>query len=197
MKNNQNGFSHIIVIAAVALIIGVVGFAAFRVGQSNEAQNNQQKENVDNPKPKNQLSVEQKSDTVTVPSPEKTSEPVKETPPPTPAPKPAPVEQPKSKTNKTYLKISLISATQQGSVLNIHSKIERNVTGTCNFKLYKEGQPKIHTSNAINNASDCVGQLSLSSINDYQGWSVSTWFDGSDGLTYAYQQAVAAPISKP
>ena len=44
MKNNQTGFSHIIVIAAVALVIGVVGFAAFRIGQSNEAKKNQQKE---------------------------------------------------------------------------------------------------------------------------------------------------------
>ena len=124
MHNNQQGLSHIIVAALLTLVVAVVGVAAYRVGVSTAPQN--QSGNANQQPLVNDLKVEEeKSESVKVPSEQKKTEPVKE------EPKSEPVVKEEVKTDynkdKVYLDISLVSAAQDGSKVNVKSTIEKSV----------------------------------------------------------------------
>lgn len=191
MKNNQQGLSHIIIVALIVLVIGVISFAAYRVGVSTSSQN--QGTGSDQQPLVSDLKVEDEQETVKVPKEEEKTEPVKEVTKPTPAPD----EKTEVKKDKIYLNISLVSATQDGDKVNVHSTIEKAVTGTCNFKLYQEGYEKIYTSKKITESKTCKGSLDISDLPTYNGWSLHVWFDGSDGKTYAYQEEKAISLTNP
>jgi flagellar basal body-associated protein FliL len=197
MKNtdDQAGIAHIQLIIGMVLVVGVVSFAGYRVGQSTRT--NQQLQEIKEPIVVTDVSTkeaEQKAaDIVEVPPEEKALE---STPVPVPAAAPKKVEAtPKTevKKEKVYVEMSKVSAVQNGTVLNIHSRLASAQTGTCNFKLYQEGYEKVYASIKIQSSNDCIGGLSVAGLPTYSGWSLHVWFDGSDGKTNGYQKE--EPIS--
>lgn len=190
MKNKQKGIAHPILIGIMVLVVAAVGFTAYRVGKSNSgtvtnSTDASQSDTV------NEIKVDkEESEPVKIPEEEKKTEPA-------PIKTDKPVEQAPDKKDKTYLTIKYVSAEQDGSTLAVHSKIEKAVSGTCNFKLYREGFEKVHSSKKITNSQDCKGTLDISNMPNYSGWSLHVWFDGSDGKTYAYQDAKSLSLTDP
>lgn len=191
----QKGFAHVQLIAGLVLVLGVVSFAAYRVGQSNSTTNNNT-ENDQTVELAEGIEVkEEESKEITVPNeePEKSPEPVEAKPVET-----KPAEQAPEKKDKIYLSMKSVSATQDGSIVYVNSQVEQAVSGTCNFKLYREGFEKVQSTSKISNSQDCVGQINVASLPNYEGWSLFVWFDGDDGKTFAYQEDIDNfPLTNP
>jgi cytoskeletal protein RodZ len=194
-KLNESGFAHFQLVAGALLVIGVVSFAAYRVGQNQT--NNQQVSETKQPETVQEIKVSEQDEQKEVAIPEE----VKEAPA-------APVEEKKTtktettttekkKSEKTYLKMTKVSAVQNGSVIDVVSKLPQPLSGTCNFKLWQNGYEKVYSSVTITNSSDCVGQLNVANLPVYTGWSLHAWFDSSDGKTSASQAEEAISIQQP
>lgn len=185
----QKGFAHLQLIAGLVLTLSLVSFAAYRVGQSNSTSNNNNENDQTIELAEGIEIKEEETKEITVPKEEteKTAEPEAVVPKPVESKpsEPAPVKK-----DKVYLSMKSVSASQDGSIVYVKSKIERAVSGTCNFKLYREGFEKLMTSNKISNSQDCIGQIDVTSMPNYEGWSLYVWFDGDDGKTYAYQDNI-------
>lgn len=196
MKHNQNGIAHLQLILGLVLVLGVVGFAAYRVGQSNSSDQANQQDTSDVDLAQELKVNEEESKEIDVPQ-EKEEAKVETEPAKKETAQPEKTTDSHEKKDKTYLKMKSVSAVQDGSVVKIHSQVEQAVSGTCNFKLYRDGYPKTHTSNKISNSQDCIGQLDISSMPNYEGWSLHVWFDGDDGKTYAYQDSINFTLTDP
>lgn len=194
MKLDNKGIAHLPVIGLIVLVISVIGFTGYKIGQKQS--NEQANAGNDTSEIKEFKPEQEKSDeTVIVPEEKDVEVAPAEQVKPAPAPtKPSVKDTEKS---KVYIDISLVSAVQEGAIVKVHSKIAQNVSGTCNFKLYREGFEKNHTSTKISNSQDCIGDLNVSSMPNYEGWSLHVWFDGDDGKTFAYQKEQAFPLKNP
>jgi hypothetical protein len=200
MKTNQLGFAHIGLIAVIFVVFGVVGFAAFRVGQHTSQ--NKETQTASTPEPASPIKLieeEKPVVEVTIPAEEKLIEKVAEPVTEKPAPAPKPVEQtPKTKKeDKVWLEMTKVQDIQQGSVVLAQSTLPQAMSGTCNFKLWQDGYEKVFSSNQITNSKDCTGQLDISSLPTYTGWSLHVWFDASDGKTHAYQKESPISLTQP
>jgi hypothetical protein len=196
MKLNQRGIAHIQFILLAVLVVGVVGFASFRVGQmnKNKQQNNQDQTHSNEEISELKATEEKETEEVNIPSEKQEAAPISTPTETKTATKPTP-EQPKKE--KIQIGISLVSVNQQGATLNVHSKLDTPASGTCNYKLYKEGFDKVRASNKISNSQDCIGQLNLSGMPNYDGWSIYVWFEGDDGITQAWQDAKPVSLTTP
>lgn len=193
--DKQQGFSHVVLVAMVVLLVGVIGFVAYRFGVITSTRN-QEIQTEQTPLASDLKIEEEKSETVKVPSEKKKTEAVKEETKPAPAP--APEEKPvEDKKEKIYLDMTYVSASQDGDSFLVESRLEKNATGTCNFKLYKEGQEKVYATKKISDSKTCKGSLDISDLATYSGWTLYVWFDGSDGKTYAYQKEKSVSLSDP
>lgn len=198
MKHKQSGFAHIQVIIIGAVVLSVVAFAAYRVGElqtSNDQAKNETADAglVDDITIKEETVDESKE--ITIPSEKDvaTTQPVEKKP--ASENKKEPVEE--KKKDKVWLEMKKITATQDGSVVNIVSRLPSKQSGTCHFKLWQDGQEKVYSSKTISSATDCVGQLDVSSLATYSGWELHVWFDGSDGKTHAHQKEASITLSNP
>lgn len=196
MKNNQKGIAHPVLIGLVVLVIGAIGFTAYRVGQNSNSQaNNSDDASITDSVGEIDIEKTAENETVKIPDDEEEKEEEKPTTV-TDTTKKTESNAPDKK-DKTYLNIKSVSVVQDGDKLNVHSKVEKAVSGTCNFKLYREGYEKVHISKSISNSQDCKGTLDISDMPNYTGWSLHVWFDGSDGKTYAYQDAKSVSLTDP
>lgn len=191
---NQKGIAHPTMLVLIALVIGTVGLTSFVVVKNNSAnrESSQTASQTEAEKSEdlNKLeAVEEENDEVEVPKEEKLVAPV-------PVEKKTDTSNPDKK-DKVYLSMSLVSAVQQGNIVKVHSRVQSPVTGTCNFKLYREGFDKVYSTSTISNSQDCIGQLNVSSMPNYEGWNLHVWFDGSDGKTFAYQDAKPFALTSP
>jgi hypothetical protein len=198
MKTNQSGFAHLGIMAIAVVVVGVISFTAFRVGQSQI--NNRENSESNQPETVQEIKVAQEEEQqkeVVIP------EEVKEV-------AAAPVEKQvekiveptkttdiKKKEDKTWLKMTKVSAVQSGGVLNVVSRLPQALTGTCNFKLWQDGYDKVYSSVSISNSSDCAGQLNVSGLQTYSGWKYYVWFDSSDGKVSASQPEEAIRLVQP
>ena len=195
MKRSQEGAIQPLPIALAVVVLVVISFSAYRIGQNNSSQQSQTENDSSTEIAQEIKTNEEAVEEITVPKEEEPAQPVA-----APAPAVEKVEEPvvaEDKKDKVYLNITLAGATQDGVVVNVTSNIESPVTGTCNFKLYQEGYEKVYSSNQISNSQTCSGQLDVSSLPTYDGWELHVWFDGSDGKTFAYQEEQPFALNDP
>lgn len=202
MKYNQSGIVHLQLIVVAVLVVGVVSFGAFRIGQVSSTRDQAKDENTDTSLAEDILIKEAEQNEakeVEIPA-EKTSVEEQAVPAPKPAPKPVeqkPTEETKKKEDKVWLQMEKVVASQEGSVLKIVSRLPSDQTGKCNYKLWQNGYEKVYSSNNINGSRDCKGQLDISNLPTYSGWELHVWFDGSDGKTHGYQKEGAVSLTNP
>jgi hypothetical protein len=194
----QNGFAHIQVIVLVVLVLGVVGFAAFRVGQTTS--NNQAKDTIDEPSLAQDITIkEDEQKEVTIPAEKTEAEQAaveKPAPTTTTEKKPAPTTETVKK-EKVWLNMEQVSAVQTGSFLNVVSRLPSAQSGKCQFKLYQSGFEKVYTYTTISNATDCSGSLDVFNLPTYSGWELHVWFEGFDGKTQGGQKEAPMALTDP
>lgn len=192
---NENGFAHLQLIIGLVLLVGVVSFAGYRVGQ-NQSKENQESSDDNKPETVQEIKAVEAEEQTEVVIPEEVKEIA-----------PAPVEEKttvktetpteKKKSDKTWLKMTKVSSVQTGGVIDVVSTLPQALTGTCTFKLYQEGYEKVYTSVAIHNSTNCSAQLNVASLPVYTGWTLYGWFDSSDGKVSASQPEEAISIQTP
>jgi hypothetical protein len=176
-------------------VAGVISFGAYRVGQ--QSSESQQAQDVVNPELAGDIKVveeEKTTEVVTIPADEKVVEKVAE---PVVEKKVVTETIEKKKEDKVWLEMTKVVGAQEGSVVKVQSKLPQALSGTCNFKLWQDGYDKVYSSNQITNSVDCIGQLDVSNLPTYSGWSLHVWFDGSDGKTHAYQKEAPITLQQP
>lgn len=197
-KNNQLGFAHLQAVALVLLVVSIGSFSAYRISQVSSANRAQKK--ADEIEKLSDISVtDAKKDQVTsieIPEEEKSldSVPVPATPVKKETTTTTETQKP---TDRTWLKMTKVSTTQDGNKLYAVSTLPTPLTGTCTAKLYQEGYSKVYASSSITNSTECSVQLDISSLPTYSGWTFFAFFDSSDGKVSASQSEEPITLSAP
>ncbi len=190
MITKQKGFAHLQLLAAIIAVMSFVAFAAYRVGQI-QSNNNKTSSTDDITTVQEIKTVEsEEQEEVVIPDEVKEAESVpveKADPEPVEQKVSEPAPEEKKKSDKRWIKMTKISATQNGSVIDVVSKLPETLTGTCGFKLWQDGYEKVYSTSSISNSTDCIGQLDISSLSTLTGWTLFAWFDSSDGTVSASQ----------
>lgn len=197
MKHRQQGFAHLQLVVLLVLVLGVVGFGAYKVGQNqSDANRNAETEDIGLA---DEIKVveEEAPEEVKIPAEEKPVEEKKVEQPVEKKTEPTPEKTEEKKEDKVWLEMTKVSASQSGSVFKVASRLPQSLSGTCHFKLYQEGYERVYSSKKISNSKDCVGQLNIDDLPTYDGWELHVWFDGSDGNTHAYQKESSVSLTDP
>lgn len=179
------------------MVFAVIGFAGYQVSMKNSSQASSATKETDTTEKKALVTTESEKPVI-IPETKPAAAPVAEPAPVTKtAPAPVKTATPEVKKDKIYLNLTSLVAAQNGSKIDVHSRLDKPASGTCTFKLYQAGYPKVYATSKIANAVDCVGQLDVSALPIYSGWTLFVWFDGDDGRTYAYQKERLIDITQP
>lgn len=193
-SKNENGFAHLQLILGLVVLVGIVSFAGYRVGQ-NQSNKNQESSDDNKPETVQEIKVVEAEEQTEVVIPEEVKEIAPVVEEKTTVKTETPTE--KKKSDKTWLKMTKVSSVQTGGVIDVVATLPQALTGTCTFKLYQEGYEKVYTSVAIQNSTNCSGQLNVANLPIYTGWTLYGWFDSSDGKTSASQPEEAISIQTP
>lgn len=207
MKNTQRGAIHLTTALLAIAVLGIVSFAAYRIGASNDL-SSQSKAGTEDVSLAEGIKIneteEDEAKAVTIPKKETPADTAPVTEPTKEELKVAYTEKPKEevkqevkKEDKVWLQMQKISAAQSGSVVNVSSRLPSAQTGTCHFKFWQDGYERVYSNSLISNSTDCVGQINIANMVTYDGWELHVWFDGSDGKTHGYQTEEPFPLTNP
>ena len=201
---SQQGAIHLTTVLLGITLLSIVSFSAYRIGAANNDSNNQEKSDTQDVSLTEEIQIneadENEAKEVTIP---KEEEPVDTTPVAEAVkeePKVVYKEEPKEevkKEDKVWLQMTKVSAVQEGSVVNISSRLPSAQSGTCHFKFWQDGYERVYSNTQISNSTDCVGQVNVANMVTYDGWELHVWFDGSDGKTHGYQAEEPFPLTNP
>lgn len=193
-KLNQKGFLGPIEILAVVLLVGVIGFTAWRV-ISIRSDVNQSLSNTDTSSESgglNPIKVNEAEEAkeVTIPK----EEVPKETVAVADEEKPKPVTE-EVKKDITYIKFSSRSASQDGDSVDASGMLASPQSGTCHFKFKKDGQEKVYKTASISNSKSCSKSVPVSSFPVSGEWQYYVWFTSSDNKVQAYADILGVEVT--
>lgn len=208
LKLNQKGMIGPVEIGAIILVIAVVGFTGFRIGNARtqveeitaNAQNDEAADEAARLALKEQAEEDAKE--IEIPKDESSVEKAVEEPKTTEVPKQTPAEtkpvetEPvKEKKDITYIEFNKGGAGQSGDTVSASARLESEQTGTCYVKFYKEGHPKVFKEHALSNAKECAATFAISEFEVAGDWDIYIWFVSSDGKVEAHQASYPVDIT--
>lgn len=176
MKNNQQGFSHVLLLVSVLLFVSVggVGYGVYRKGQSQKATTQTNQANTVSQK--QQANAEQKQEVTATETPQ--------TPQPTVAPAPTPATPNKS-TQRT-ISFTKGGGSQQGDKVVVSANLSETHAGTCTYEFYLNGTLRVGKSGATE-GNKCYKEIPVSEFPKSATYSFKLTFISSDSSVVATQ----------
>lgn len=188
MRQNQNGFSHVILIALIALVVGVTGLVGYKVSSSNEKPStasvttNQRQQKQTTTK-----EVAVQSEKPVQPETAPSSSPTK---PATAPPKPAPQSQSYAQApapQKRVIAFTKGGGGQQDSIVRVSANLSETQQGTCTYRFSLNGTVRVERTSNVTNSNQCFLDIPVSAFPKSAFYSFSLSFVSSDGLVSATQ----------
>lgn len=177
MKHDQRGIAHLALIIGAALVIGIIGFAGFRVVNNQSSSQIQKSDNTPSAK------VPEKSPLTETEQKTEVTQPVNKS---TPAPQAPP---PKSTPQTRSISFTKGGGTQNGDVVSVSANLSENQTGTCTYSFSLNGTERVKQTSAISNTNACSKEIPVSSFPKSANYSFTLTYLSSDGLVSASQAA--------
>ncbi|HEX9595200.1 MAG TPA: hypothetical protein VF996_03680 [Candidatus Saccharimonadales bacterium] len=194
-KLNQSGFIGVIEIAAIVVLLTVVGFTAWRISgmradvdRSLNNSDDSSESSTLNPIKVNEPEDEEKE--VTIPEKEVPKETVAVAQEEKPKPQ---TEEVKKKIN--YIKFDSRSASQNGDSIAASGVLASSQSGTCHFKFKKDGQEKVYKTASISNSKTCSKNIPASDFSVSGEWQYYIWFTSSDNKVQAYADILGVEVT--
>lgn len=192
MKQNQHGFSHVILAALIVLVIGIIIFVGYRVSQSDGPKQSTTKGPAlisapkVTPEAKKEVPAQQVSqnNAATPQNSAAVSAPAARTQNATPV-SPAPAPQPQ----KRVINFTKGGGGQQGSVVRVSANLSEAQQGTCTYRFSLNGSVRVEQTSGVSNGNQCFLDVPLSAFPKSAFYSFSLYFVSTDGLVSATQPA--------